>query len=111
MIDMNDIENLIARCAPALMRNATAIEHDAVGFRGKRPSAQKGWKVLTPEMKATIMSLHANGMGKTDIAAEIRVNVETVTTFLRQNGVKTDKAAMKSLRSSPLSGVKRVQTK
>lgn len=111
LYDMSEIESLIQRHAPALMRNAAALPEDREEPKPKRNTAREKWIVVTPEVGAMIDRMHELGTGTTDIAAALGINYSTVRDRLRKVFVKNTAAQTKLLRSGPFSGVKRVSIK
>lgn len=113
----SEIESLIARCAPLLMRNAAALPEDE--DRGVRPEKRPkstwdnrtGYSTISPEMSATIMSMQGEGRGLSQIAHDVGLHVETVKYHIRKKGVKNTAEETSALRRGPYSGVTMVRTK
>lgn len=105
---MDEIESMIARLGPKLMRqaNAPGSGSQREESRPKKTATTKGSLLITPEIGRAILEMEKLGKGSTEIGEHFRIHAENVRTYLRKMGVKANPERTKALRSSAYSGTK-----
>ena len=109
-----DIEALIARCAPKLMKSGSGLGAGAIREEARpksTPGKRTAYRLISPEMGEEIMAMYFLGRGKTEIAAHFRISAEAVRTHISQKIVKKSPEELSELRSSPYRGVIQTRTK
>lgn len=111
---MGDIEVMIARNAPKLMKAGGGPGTGTIRDEPRPKStkeAKTSFRLISPEAGEAILAMHAAGKGGTEIADYFRISPEAVRTHLRKNNVKPNHERTRVLRSSEYRGVTRVTTK
>lgn len=105
----SDIEALIERCAPALMKSAAALPEDSVVRPEKRPKSthakRTGYLVISPEAAAMISRMHELSTPTIDIAASLGLSEPTVRDHIRKQVVKKRRSEADALRAAVASDV------